>query len=285
MPISGPNQSRSLESLISELESAYHQLPWVDEAEERFELKQKIVRHVKAEESGLTRILQLLDHHYLGVCAAKMLGWIGNKNAVKPLLARLWREPAIGFRGTIALALQRIGTPEGRAAHDEYAQTIRSYPEIVGEVAESAKLKGMSSQEVLDAARRNQTYGICIEDADEVGALSFDLCDIMAIVGHRARDSQWCCRWVECTGNYASEMHAIADRGLIVSGRTMAHIALLLDQTIDGEYFAFGDDGDAWLVVRAVDSSLFDVLSREPPVLEEIRSHFCCVKDLDMTNF
>ena len=245
MPISDPNQSRSLQSLISELESAYHQLPWMDEAEERLELEKEIVRHVKAEESGLTRILELLDHHYLGVCAAEMLGWIGNKDAVKPLLARLWREPAMGFRGTIALALERIGTPEGQAAHDEYAKTIRSCPEIVGEVAELAKLKGMSTQEVFDAARRNQTYGICIEDADEVGALSFDLCDIMAIVGRRARDSQWCCRWVECTGDYASEMHAIADRGLIVSGRTMAHIALLLIQTIDGEYMAFGDDGDA----------------------------------------
>lgn len=61
---------------------------------------------------------------------------------------------------------------------------------------------------------------------------------------------------------------------MIVSGRTLAHIARMLNQTIEGEFVALGDDAEAWLVIRAVDSSWFEVWSHRPLVLEQIKGHF-----------
>jgi HEAT repeat protein len=119
---------KSVQSLIGELVSALYLRPWIDEAEERHELKREIIRRVKAEESDLAYILELLTHHDWAVRddAAEMLGWVGNKDAVKPLLALLWKDRSKVVRGAIAMALERIGTPEGLAAHQEYEKTIRS---------------------------------------------------------------------------------------------------------------------------------------------------------------
>ena len=57
---------KSIQSLISELEGAYCILAWEDEPEERHALKKEIINRVRAEESLLPDILDLLDHHLEG---------------------------------------------------------------------------------------------------------------------------------------------------------------------------------------------------------------------------
>jgi hypothetical protein len=277
---------KSVEILLKELEAALYLRPWIDEPEERHELTQDIIRMVRADESSLALLLKYLKHPDWAMRrnVAEMLGWLRNPDSVKPLMDMLWRDRIMAVRGSVALAMERVDTPESTAASQEYAAAIRSYPEVVGQVINLAERKGLSSHNLFAAALRSQTCAIRIQDPAQAGqdkVLSFDLCDLLALIGRPARDSLWCCRSVECTGKSASELDAIADQGLIVSGRTFTHIALLLDQTIEGEFVALRED-EAWLVIRAVDSSWFEVWSRETALLEEIRSHFRCVEKLDM---
>jgi HEAT repeat protein len=181
-----PEQSQKpTHVLIEELVAALHLRPWIDEPEDRYELKKEIIKRVRSGESSLTLVLRLLNHADWGVRedAIEMLGWIGNVDATQPLLEIMWKDRSKAVRGSAALALERIGGPEALAAYQEYSATIRSYPEVVGEVAKLAKRKGITTNEFFNAALRNQTHGICVEDTDEDGALSFDLCHIMAIIG------------------------------------------------------------------------------------------------------
>jgi hypothetical protein len=57
------------------------------------------------------------------------------------------------------------------------------------------------------------------------GYLSFDLKDILPLLGERAAVSQWQCRFVECTGESAEQLHAIADEGRSISGGELLRVA------------------------------------------------------------
>lgn len=122
--------------------------------------------------------------------------------------------------------------------------------------------------------------GVKIKDIDE-GFLSFDLKDILPLAGERAAASQWRCRFVECLGESAEELHAISDAGRIISGGELLRIASDLLQVIDGQFEAYSDaNAEPWLVVKAIDSSSFEVWSDGPDVLARVRDNFGEVSDL-----
>ncbi len=118
--------------------------------------------------------------------------------------------------------------------------------------------------------------GIEIKDSTPDGNfLSFDLREVLAVIGDSALASSWRCQYVECMGDNADGMHKISNEGRIVSGGELVQIASGILQTIDGIFEAYRDEANSpWLVIRAVDSSSFDVLSSDSKVLEKVRRSF-----------
>ena len=132
---------KSVQSLLDKLVAALYLRPWIDEAEERHELRKEIVRRVKAGESSLNPLLQLLKHSDWAVRndVASMLGWIENADAVQPLIEILQKDGSRAVRASAALALERIGTPEAVAAYQAYRDAIMK---AIREAEESNEPRG-----------------------------------------------------------------------------------------------------------------------------------------------
>lgn len=122
--------------------------------------------------------------------------------------------------------------------------------------------------------------GITISDEKD-NVLSFDLVDILNFIGEKAICSKWKVSYVECNGRTAEELHKISDEKILISGKHLFLIASNLLQTIDGKFEAFlGNELIPWLIIRAVDSSEFDVETDDFDVLQKIRQSFSNVVDL-----
>jgi hypothetical protein len=117
--------------------------------------------------------------------------------------------------------------------------------------------------------------GLTILDRDERKVLAFDLRDILPLIGKKAYCSQWKVQNVEAIGGSgAEELHRLADENLPVSGDRLAELANATTQIVDGEFYAFLEDDRPWLIVRAVDSSAFDIETDDPHILEALRERF-----------
>lgn len=105
------------------------------------------------------------------------------------------------------------------------------------------------------------------------GLLSVHLSDILAAVGQAARDSRWIIKSIDATGQRAEVLHAAADTGESLQGNELMAVADQIDQVIDGEFCAYrGDNSSPWLVLRAVDSSSWDVSSNCEHALDAVRN-------------
>jgi hypothetical protein len=125
--------------------------------------------------------------------------------------------------------------------------------------------------------------GIKIKDsirAESGYYLSFDLKEIFVAIGDSVLSSTWRCYDVECTGENAGELYKVSDEEQNISGDELLRVVSGIDQTIDGEFEAFYGEGEPWLVVKAVDSSWFEVWSHDTEILERVRKSFREVSDL-----
>src|SRR4051812_33080297 len=96
------------------------------------------------------------------------------------------------------------------------------------------------------------------------GVLAFDLIDILRLAEPDAGSSGWRCRNVECTGDLAEELHRVSEADLAVSGGEMLRLASGVRQVIDGDFEAYRpNDTRPWLVVRAIDSSEYAVITQD----------------------
>jgi hypothetical protein len=120
---------------------------------------------------------------------------------------------------------------------------------------------------------------VTIRDIDERGILAVDLIHVLRLAGTRASASRWRCSWVECVGPGADGLHAVSD-GRVVTGAELIALVEHVDQVIDGEFVAT-DDGDAgpWLVVRAVDSTEYAVITDDDDLLLRIRATWRDVRE------
>jgi hypothetical protein len=122
--------------------------------------------------------------------------------------------------------------------------------------------------------------GVSISDVDTRGVLSFDLRDILALVPEDAIDSSWQVSGAEAVGHSAEALHDASDAGVLLSHPRLCEIAADLTQTIDGELRAYRPgESEPWLVIRAVDSSGFDVISDDPTLIETVRRRFQRVRE------
>ena len=128
--------------------------------------------------------------------------------------------------------------------------------------------------------------GVKIRDGTEVGShggLDFDLAKILTALGRAAGKSRWSCRDL----NYVSKDDKdvpVLDRassvGQQVSGRELIESVDQVLQVIDGQFTGVDEEGDAWVVIRAVDSSWWEVWSDNQWVHDAIRAHFRVVENI-----
>ncbi len=121
------HSGNSIHTLLNELVATLYLRPWKDEAEERHKLKKEIIRRVKAGESTVLPLLELLNHEDWAVRhdIADMLGWIGNSDTIQPLIEVMRNDKSKSVCGSVALALERIGTPDAVAAYTAYRDAIK----------------------------------------------------------------------------------------------------------------------------------------------------------------
>jgi hypothetical protein len=120
---------------------------------------------------------------------------------------------------------------------------------------------------------------VTVHDARD-GSLAFDLIDILCLAGRDSDTSSWRCRNVECTGDLADELHRASDAGSVLPGAEMLRLASSVLQIIDGDFEAYRPgETRPWLVVRAIDSSAFAVVTHDERMLARVREQFVDVRD------
>ena len=128
-------------------------------------------------------------------------------------------------------------------------------------------------------------FGIKIRDskpsAGGGGVLSFDLRDILEAIGEPALSSEWRCLRLWYTAVKDGTFSEFRETRLRLSGKEIVEFAFSVHQTIDGEFIAKKDGANKpWLIIRAVDSSWFEVWSSKKKVLEELEARLAKVTPL-----
>ena len=124
--------------------------------------------------------------------------------------------------------------------------------------------------------------GVTISDRDpHRNVLSFDLKDLASILPFFSDDFEWEVANLESIGPAADELSQVSDTGVRLSGQRLAALASSVTQVIDGEFVCFqAGTGNVEAILRAVDSSAFDVLSERHDVLEDLRRRFRDVAEI-----
>jgi hypothetical protein len=105
--------------------------------------------------------------------------------------------------------------------------------------------------------------------------LSFDLLDLLLLLGEEGQGAEWIVAGAECLGPGSDELYRLISNEARISGRLLFEAAKGISQVIDGSFTAYRDGKPTpWLVIRAVDSSGYDVESDDEDVLTRIREHF-----------
>lgn len=124
--------------------------------------------------------------------------------------------------------------------------------------------------------------GISIADTTPDGKhLAFDLKDVLEVLCHRLNGGSWRISGVEALGEGANELHVLSDAHARVDTERLRALSARISQTIDGEFEWTPDDqSDPAVLVRAVDSTTFDVHADRAETLEALRQSFQDVSDL-----
>lgn len=112
--------------------------------------------------------------------------------------------------------------------------------------------------------------------------LTFDLRDILALIGEKAIRSTWLLSEVESIGGHASDvLNRISDEGRKIDGAELISLSRRVSQIVDGTFEAFDKDVNCpWITIQAVDSSAYDVITEDQNILNMIRKNFFSVEDI-----
>ena len=111
--------------------------------------------------------------------------------------------------------------------------------------------------------------------------LSFDLRDILEVIGEPALTSDWRCLNLWYTAVKDGQFSEFRERRRRLSGKELVEFTASVHQSIDGKFIAKKDGTNKpWLIIRAVDSSWFEVWCSKQEVLEELKGRFTQVSPL-----
>ena len=129
--------------------------------------------------------------------------------------------------------------------------------------------------------------GVEIRDGIErSGFLAFDLAEILDALGSLTATSTWRCRDLWVTGREDLEVRALeaaseSPEGISMTTDELAGFAAQVAQVIDGEFSAIvPGETEPWLVIRAVDSSWWEVFSANGRVFDALRLRFTDLRDV-----
>jgi hypothetical protein len=128
--------------------------------------------------------------------------------------------------------------------------------------------------------------GITITDSSpDGGMLAVDLIDLLRLLGTTALDTEWEISGGESVGGAAAEeLQRLVDAGTRVPGPTLLALAGAVGQVIDGRFAGYRDgEQRPWIIIRAVDSTAYDVQSDDESVLARMKQRFQSVAEFDST--
>jgi hypothetical protein len=126
---------------------------------------------------------------------------------------------------------------------------------------------------------------LVIRDGTEAGArgaLDFDLEDVLAALGPVVLTSQWRCSGLWYIANDDRDVDLfdrLSTQSDLIGGETLLRACGRVSRFIDGEFEGVAAGGDRWIIIRAVDSSFWEVFSDRQDVLDAIRARFRVVDD------
>lgn len=136
----------------------------------------------------------------------------------------------------------------------------------------------MRGLRIDDGTNNDPTVALPPGDA---GCLNFDLAEILTAVGDAAIDSEWLVTAVDCFGDSYAEFIATAEGARVISGARLLDLASRISQIIDGEFVARSTAQEPpWLVIKAIDSSWWEVWTDDERVRASIRRRFNAVSDI-----
>ncbi len=152
----------------------------------------------------------------------------------------------------------------------------------------------------------NRLWIVTVHDSTPEGYLSFDLRDILLCLGNRVQDHVWLVTELDATGagvqSLCDAVEAARGRGIPLSSADLLSAADLIEQTIDATIIglpmkrysgselesiasAYLLDSPAVMWIRAIDSSFFEVMTKDESVVHSLRSRFRDVRDEDITRY
>ncbi len=123
---------------------------------------------------------------------------------------------------------------------------------------------------------------LLIRDGTEraTGGLDFDLGDVLGSLGGRVAASQWRIPNLNYISHDDKSIPAFEGVGPVRGVELLGALPALM-QVIDGELVGSEGDEKPWVVVRAIDSSWWEILSDDPSVISAIRQRFRNVEEQD----
>jgi hypothetical protein len=108
-----------------------------------------------------------------------------------------------------------------------------------------------------------------------VRILAVDLIDILRLCEPEVAASSWRLHAVECFGDLAGDLERLAESDAMISGQELLRLASGVHQIIWGDFEAYQAGEDRfWLVVRAIDSTVYVVITEDQQLLERVRARF-----------
>lgn len=113
-------------------------------------------------------------------------------------------------------------------------------------------------------------------------ALSFDLIDLLEILGGDAVKSQWVCKVDDyITKEDIPDFWEDFGDPLEISGAKLMELAKNTRQIIDGSFAAFyPNEALPWITINAIDSSYWEISSENVNIIKRFEKHFSKVEYL-----
>lgn len=176
-------------------------------------------------------------------------------------------------------------TGRQREAIADYRQflTLSKNPDARAEVEQKLRQWNTDKQEQAGDRRAVPEHG---QKTNESGSAKpergLDLYGLLVALGKRAIYSVWFGSGVECYGEKAEELYALANQDKPIEGRDLLDLTSGIQQTIKGDFYALDRGANAhWLFIRAWEGSGFYVEIDDPKSSQRLKAHFPSAEDVD----
>jgi tetratricopeptide (TPR) repeat protein len=109
-----------------------------------------------------------------------------------------------------------------------------------------------------------------------------DLHGLMVALGQRALKSTWFVSGLDCYGEKAKELYALAEKDQPIKGDELLQLTPGIQQTIKGDFQAFDADTDSpWIFIRAWEGSGFYIETDDPKTRDRLKRHFQRLEEVE----